>query len=93
MQNTTGPIGLENEPHVIIEGRRYSVGGSWDVFARKGGGAEHTGADTPLMRRVHSATQLGPVFWLGKEVPGCKTTTYPANTTCPPGGYQRFGYK
>ena len=93
MQNTTGPIGLENEPHVIIEGRRYSVGGSWDVFARKGGGAEHTGADTPLMRRVHSSTQLGPVFWLGKQVPGCQTTTYPANTTCPPGGYQRFGYK
>jgi hypothetical protein len=28
--------------------------GSWDVNARTGGGAEHTGPDTPMMRRVLS---------------------------------------
>ena len=28
MFNTTGPVGLENEPHVIIGGaRRYAIGG------------------------------------------------------------------
>jgi len=77
MFKTTGPVGLENEPHVIISSRRYAIGGSWDVFARTGGGAEHTGPDTPLMRRVHGPESLGPVFWLGKEVPQ---------------GYERFGY-
>lgn len=77
MFKTTGPVGLENEPHVVISSRRYAIGGSWDVFARTGGGAEHTGPDTPLMRRVHGPESLGPVFWLGKEVPQ---------------GYERFGY-
>lgn len=77
MFNTTGPIGLENEPMVEIEGRRYAVAGSWDVNARKGGGCEHTGPDTPLMRRVHAPMQLGPVFWLGAEVPA---------------GYEHLGY-
>jgi len=81
MFNTTGATGLENEPYVSFGAgagsRRYSVAGSWDVFARHGGGAEHTGPDTPLMRRVHAPGQLGPVFWLGKAVPT---------------GYERFGY-
>ena len=77
MFNTTGPTGLENEPHLEIEGRRYAVGGSWDVFARTGSGAEHTGPDTALLRRVYSATHLGPVCWLGKQVPK---------------GYERFNY-
>eukprot|EP01043_Picozoa_sp_COSAG02_P076155 COSAG02_NODE_16040_length_1118_cov_1.644750_2_plen_85_part_01 len=53
MFNTTGKIGLENEPMIEIKSRKYAVAGSWDVNARKGGGAEHTGPDTPLMRRVH----------------------------------------
>ena len=79
----------------MIEGRRYSVAGSWDVNARKGGGAEHTGPDTPIMRRVYSPTKIGPVFWLGKDVPGCNATTFPGfpHKPCPPGGYARFGYK
>jgi hypothetical protein len=78
MFNTTGPIGLENEPSVEIAGRRYSVAGSWDVNKRTGGGAEHTGPDTPLMRRVHGPGHLGPVFWLArKHVPQ---------------GFEHFGY-
>lgn len=77
MFNTTGPTGLENEPHLELEGRRYAVGGSWDVFARTGSGAEHTGPDTALLRRVYSTTHLGPVCWLGKQVPK---------------GYGRFNY-
>eukprot|EP00041_Stephanoeca_diplocostata_P037479 m.1420530 g.1420530 ORF g.1420530 m.1420530 type:complete len:432 (+) comp25045_c1_seq39:380-1675(+) len=83
MFNTTGSIGLENEPAVIIEGRMYAVAGSWDVFKRTGGGAEHTGPDTPLMRRVLNATHLGPVFWLGDTVPaGFEHFNYPtANST------------
>ena len=107
--------------------QRYSVAGSWDVNSRTGGGAEHTGPDTPLMRRVYSPTKLGacgwlnitappcsntfvslyrassmfignlnqkqrpvilstgPVFWLGRTVPGCNTTTYPHKSSCPQG--------
>lgn len=60
MFNTSGPLGLENEPAVEIAGRRYAVAGSWDVNARTGGGAEHKGPDTPLMRRVHGPAELGP---------------------------------
>jgi hypothetical protein len=56
---------------------RYSVAGSWDVFKRTGGGAEHVGPDTPLMRRVHGVGSLGPVFWLGDKVPL---------------GFEHFGY-
>ena len=71
-------MGVENEPQVLIGGRRlYSVAGSWDVNKRTGLGAEHTGPDTPMMRRVLSPTSLGPVFWLGREVPQ---------------GYEEFGY-
>eukprot|EP01052_Picozoa_sp_SAG31_P022090 SAG31_NODE_1741_length_7387_cov_6.330132_3_plen_353_part_00 len=77
MFNTTGRIGLENEPMVDIGGRRYSIAGSWDVNARKGGGAEHIGPDTPLMRRVHGPGHLGPAFWLGDAVPT---------------GYEHLGY-
>jgi hypothetical protein len=44
--------------------QRYSVAGSWDVNSRTGGGAEHTGPDTPLMRRVYSPTKLGACGWL-----------------------------
>lgn len=98
MFNTTGPIGLENEPMVVIKGRRYAIAGarvlavniqhhppdnswcagSWDVNARKGGGCEHTGPDTPMMRRVHGPGQLGQVFWLGSEVPsGFEHLGYP----------------
>ena len=81
MFNTTGRIGLENEASVNIQGRRYSVAGSWDVFDRKGGGAEHTGPDTPMMRRVYGPNKLGPVFWLGKEVPqGYEHFDYPVYT-------------
>lgn len=39
------------------------------MFERTGGGAEHVGPDTPLMRRVHGVGSLGPVFWLGDKVP------------------------
>lgn len=39
------------------------------MFQRTGGGAEHTGPDTPLMRRVYGQGELGPVFWLGSTVP------------------------
>jgi hypothetical protein len=76
--NTTGPVGLENEPHVEIEGRRYAVAGSWDVFARTGGGAEHTGPDTPLFRRVFGPDALGEVCWLGAATPtGYEHFNYP----------------
>ena len=48
------------------------------LWVGTGLGAEHTGPDTPLMRRVHAATTLGPVFWLGKEVPkGFEQLGYP----------------
>lgn len=81
MFNTTGRIGLENEPMIEIEGRRYAVAGSWDVNARNGGGAEHTGPDTPMMRRVYAPGQLGPVFWLGSQVPtGYEHLGYPTYT-------------
>jgi hypothetical protein len=61
MFNTTGSKGLENEPAITIEGRRYSVAGSWDVDMVDG--------NTPLMRRVLSPDILGPVFWLGPVTP------------------------
>lgn len=77
MFNTTGPRGLVNEPYVEIGGRRYAVASSYDVMNRTGPGAEHTGPDTPLMRRVHAAKELGVVFWLGSSVPQ---------------GYEHFGY-
>jgi hypothetical protein len=81
MFNTTGKVGLENEPMIEIEGRRYAVAGSWDVNARTGGGAEHTGPDTPMMRRVYGPGQLGPVFWLGSKVPaGYEQLGYPSYT-------------
>ncbi len=81
MFNTTGKIGLENEPMIEIKGRKYAVAGSWDVNARKGGGAEHTGPDTPMMRRVHGPGKLGPVFWLGDKVPlGYEHLGYPSFT-------------
>ena len=36
MFNTTGKVGVENEPQVLIGGERlYSVAGSWDVNNRK----------------------------------------------------------
>ena len=77
-ESITISVGVENEPQVLIAGRRlYSVAGSWDVNKRTGLGAEHTGPDTPMMRRVLSPTSLGPVFWLGREVPQ---------------GYEEFGY-
>jgi hypothetical protein len=77
MFNTTGT--LVAEPPVEIEGRKYSLATSFAAFERTGPGAEHTGADTPLMRRVFSASQLGSVFWLGKSVPaGMEKYGYPA---------------
>ena len=77
-ESITIAVGVENEPQVLIGGRRlYSVAGSWDVNKRTGLGAEHTGPDTPMMRRVLSPTSLGPVFWLGRQVPQ---------------GYEEFGY-
>jgi hypothetical protein len=79
MFNATHPTGVENEPQVLIGGERlYSIAGSWDVNNRTGLGAEHNGPDTPFMRRVHGATSLGPVFWLGQEVPkGYEMLGYP----------------
>eukprot|EP00039_Didymoeca_costata_P002669 m.61823 g.61823 ORF g.61823 m.61823 type:complete len:517 (+) comp11453_c0_seq1:136-1686(+) len=85
MFNTTGPIGLENEPAVIIQGRMYAVAGSWDVFRRTGSGAEHTGPNTPLMRQVNGPDSLGPVFWLGAVPEGFEHFGYPtANSTTLP---------
>ena len=47
-------IGLENEAWVFSEdgARLYGAASSWDVFQRSGHGAEHTGPDAALMRRV-----------------------------------------
>lgn len=72
-------IGLENEAWVFSEdgARLYGAASSWDVFQRSGHGAEHTGPDAALMRRVvlgrsggssSRDAQLGDVFWLADEV-------------------------
>ena len=75
MFNTTGT--LVAEPPIEIEGRKYSLATSFAAFKRTGPGAEHTGADQPLMRRVFSADKLGPVFWLGSVPAGMENFGYP----------------
>ena len=77
-------IGLENEPWLVgpVSGSLYAVASSWDVFQRKGHGAEHTGPDAALVRRLTLSTSatsddgaevedavLGPVFWLADRAP------------------------
>mmetsp|Transcript_6611 Transcript_6611/g.14553 ORF Transcript_6611/g.14553 Transcript_6611/m.14553 type:complete len:344 (-) Transcript_6611:38-1069(-) len=51
---------------------------SWDVFKRSGGGAEHTGPEIPLARRIYSQTSFGDVFWVADEAPE---------------GYEHFGFR
>lgn len=79
-------IGLENEAWFTgASGALYAMASSWDVFQRRGKGAEHVGPDVALMRRVHlsgasiGGVRLGPPFWLAPTVPRgfdtyCNTT-------------------
>ena len=70
-------VGLENEPWLTGDsGALYAVASSWDVYQRRGPGAEHAGPEAALVRQVElgggadvGAAQLGPVFWLADEVP------------------------
>ena len=70
-------VGLENEPWLTGEsGDLYAVASSWDVYQRRGPGAEHAGPEAALVRKVElgsgadiGAVALGPVFWLADEVP------------------------
>lgn len=45
-----------------------SVCGDGYAFSA-GGGAEHTGPDAPLMRRVYTPSHFGEIFWLAETVP------------------------
>jgi hypothetical protein len=61
------PEHASNEPLTPI-----SLNSSWDVFQRKTKGADHTGPDVALMRRVlftDGVAALGSVFWLADAVP------------------------
>ena len=73
-------IGNENEPWLVgASGALYGVASSWDVFQRRGHGAEHVGPDAAVVRKVRlgagsasgdiSAAKLGEVFWLADAVP------------------------
>lgn len=46
------------------------------MLRRSGSGAEHSGPQTPLVRRIHGPQEFGPTFWLGSV----------------PVGYEHFGF-
>jgi predicted heme/steroid binding protein len=65
--------GEENEPFVIVNGRLY--GAASDALL---GNAHDSGQQGGLlMRRIHSSSALGPIFWAANSVPADVNASYP----------------